>query len=264
MTRFALAAGLPREITVIMLVVTILGCFLMVTSVASSQDEPDASSLWERRLSQLELKLQNFSDVQNSILSQQSSLLESWASQFNQMLTLQTKHQQRIIKSCDEATTSGRYRLELPDSSVKPVVCDMKELDGGWLVIQRRFSGAVSFNRSWAEYRDGFGSVGKSGEFWLGLEPVHQLTAGGGYELLVKLEYEFDEGYARYQRFELAGEGEGYEMLALDEYHGNMGNQMQFTKNIKFSTYDRNYDERATNCPQVYGCGWWFNGCRYA
>ncbi|KAL1404772.1 hypothetical protein pipiens_005229 [Culex pipiens pipiens] len=242
-----------------MLVVPILGSFLLVTSVASSQDEPDTLQ-WERRLTQLELKLQNVSEVQNSILIQQNSLLESLASQFNQMLTLQTKHQQRIIKSCDEATTSGRYRLELPDSSIKPVVCDMKELDGGWLVIQHRFSGAVSFNRSWAEYRDGFGPVGKSDEFWLGLETVHQLTRGGDYELLVELEHNDSEGFARYQKFELAGEDEGYKMVAVDEHHGNMGDQLQFSKNNKFSTYDRINDETAGNSPQVYGCGWWFSG----
>ena len=41
-------------------------------------------------------------------------------------------------------------------------------------VAQRRYDGSVNFNRSWADYKDGFGSM--DGEFWLGNEILHKLT----------------------------------------------------------------------------------------
>ncbi|XP_071796301.1 uncharacterized protein [Asterias amurensis] len=53
------------------------------------------------------------------------------------------------------------------------VFCDMKK-HTGWIVVQRRYNGSVNFNRSWAEFKDGFGST--DGEFWLGNEILHKLT----------------------------------------------------------------------------------------
>ncbi|XP_071796274.1 uncharacterized protein [Asterias amurensis] len=57
------------------------------------------------------------------------------------------------------------------------VLCDMTN-HTGWIVVQRRYNGSVSFNRSWAEYKKGFGSM--DGEFWLGNEILHELTDAEG------------------------------------------------------------------------------------
>ena len=43
-------------------------------------------------------------------------------------------------------------------------------------VIQRRSSGDLKFTRGWDEYRDGFGDLSSTGEFWLGNEKVRKLT----------------------------------------------------------------------------------------
>ncbi|XP_071796300.1 uncharacterized protein [Asterias amurensis] len=53
------------------------------------------------------------------------------------------------------------------------VFCDMTKRTG-WIVVQRRYDGSVNFNRSWADYKDGFGSM--DGEFWLGNDVLHNLT----------------------------------------------------------------------------------------
>ncbi|ESO01653.1 hypothetical protein HELRODRAFT_140925, partial [Helobdella robusta] len=51
----------------------------------------------------------------------------------------------------------------------------------GWLVIQQRIDGSLSFNKSWASYKSGFGIYYRN--FWLGLEKMHQLTASADYRL---------------------------------------------------------------------------------
>ncbi|GFR63755.1 ficolin 1 [Elysia marginata] len=53
----------------------------------------------------------------------------------------------------------------LNDATInKCILCDTKSDGWGWIVIQRRFDGEVNFNRSWAAYREGFGSP--ESEFW--------------------------------------------------------------------------------------------------
>ena len=46
----------------------------------------------------------------------------------------------------------------------------------GWIVIQRRFSNGLNFDRTWQEYKDGFGDL--NSEFWMGLEKLHMITNG--------------------------------------------------------------------------------------
>ncbi|XP_071795614.1 uncharacterized protein [Asterias amurensis] len=62
------------------------------------------------------------------------------------------------------------------DEGIK-VFCDLTK-HTGWIVFQRRVNGSVNFNRSWAEYKKGFGSM--DGEFWLGNEILHKLTDAEG------------------------------------------------------------------------------------
>ena len=46
-------------------------------------------------------------------------------------------------------------------------------------MVQQRYDGSVNFNRSWADYKEGFGSL--NGEFWLGNEVLHKLTDEGNW-----------------------------------------------------------------------------------
>src|SRR6218665_1157271 len=48
-----------------------------------------------------------------------------------------------------------------------------------WIVFLCRFDGSVEFNRTCADYRNGFGNV--TGEYWLGLEKLTQMTNNGQY-----------------------------------------------------------------------------------
>ena len=53
-------------------------------------------------------------------------------------------------------------------------------------VIQRREDGSVNFNRSWYDYKRGFGYIG--GEFWLGNDILHDITNQKSYQLQIEVE----------------------------------------------------------------------------
>lgn len=71
---------------------------------------------------------------------------------------------------------------------------------GGWTVIQRRLDGSVSFDRSWRDYRDGFGDL--HSEFWLGNDHIHELSSQGEYSLRIHLQdWSNKHKHALYQSF---------------------------------------------------------------
>jgi len=57
-----------------------------------------------------------------------------------------------------------------------------------WIVMMNRFDGSVNFNRSWAEYKLGFGDI-RTSEFWIGNENIHLYTTqpGATYRLRVEV-----------------------------------------------------------------------------
>jgi len=54
--------------------------------------------------------------------------------------------------------------------------------------MQRKVTGgAVSFNKNWAEYRDGFGSAAGNDNYWLGLDKVYRLMRMGSVRLRIEV-----------------------------------------------------------------------------
>ncbi|TMS18887.1 Angiopoietin-1 [Larimichthys crocea] len=121
------------------------------------------------------------------------------------------------------------------------VYCDMDTAGGGWTVFQRRFNGSVDFQRSWREYKMGFGDV--LGEHWLGNEALHLMTSQGQYSLRVELnDWEGNSAYSHYDRFTLANERQQYR-LYLRGYSGTAGKQSSLsTHGTGFSTRDQDND----------------------
>lgn len=143
------------------------------------------------------------------------------------------------------------------------VYCDMTTAGGGWTVIQRRAPIDVheNFNRPWGDYRTGFGDLYQ--EFWLGLEPLHQLTYSGPYELRIDMvDYEFGPKYAHYNMVSVGPESDGYR-LRVSNYLGNAGDALSmFHSGRRFSTLDRDQDvSRNKSCAQEKEAGWWFHAC---
>ena len=131
-------------------------------------------------------------------------------------------------KSCaqllrDGFTASGVYTINPDGGKPMQVLCDMTTDGGGWTVFQRRLDGSVNFHLGWASYKRGFGKL--NGEFWLGNDNLHRLTAAN-VTLRVDLE-DFDGNitYAEYTTFKVANESEEYRIL-IGGYSGTAGNSM--------------------------------------
>ncbi|XP_050092662.1 fibrinogen beta chain-like [Anopheles aquasalis] len=166
--------------------------------------------------------------------------------------------------SCKEVTSnvSGVHFIHVDNNSDPfQVYCEMEKHGGGWLVVQHRFNGSVDFYRTWDEYREGFGDL--NGEFWLGLEKMHQITASRNHELMVEIrDFSGDYGYARYNGFQIGSESEAYKLKTLGDYSGTAGDSMTETnKGMKFSTKDRDNDESRYSCAQDRQGAWWYEHC---
>ncbi|XP_035697220.1 angiopoietin-4-like isoform X2 [Branchiostoma floridae] len=159
-------------------------------------------------------------------------------------------------------TTSGVYTLGSLPSGVQ-AYCDMDTAGGGWTVIQRRQDGSVPFNRTWEEYKLGFGN--KSGEYWLGNENIHLLTNQKDYVLRIDLQdWEEKQTFAEYSTFRVSGESDGYR-LHISGYSGTAGDSMAHNNGRRFSTVDRDNDVSSSHCSQQYGQGgWWFRACSWS
>uniref|UniRef100_A0A3Q2DV65 Fibrinogen like 2 n=1 Tax=Cyprinodon variegatus TaxID=28743 RepID=A0A3Q2DV65_CYPVA len=179
------------------------------------------------------------------------------------------------IRDCSDHMLRGRSRsgvyMVTPDlrSSSFQVYCDMELDGGGWTLLQRRQDGRVSFNRTWVEYRAGFGVL-DGGDFWLGNNKIHPLTRDRDMELRVELEdFQGVTGHAQYEYFRVASERLRYR-LTVGGYSGTAGDALRFSKtydhnNRAFTTPDRDNDRYPSgNCGAYYSSGWWFDACMAA
>ncbi|XP_025113642.1 tenascin-like isoform X2 [Pomacea canaliculata] len=164
-------------------------------------------------------------------------------------------------KKCDGANScvdwlakgakSGIYTIQLPDTyERRSVWCDMDTAGGGWLVIYRRRDNSVDFNRSWTEYVNGFGNI--SGDYWLGLLAIYDLTWNGMRLRVDMLDFFGTQRWAEYRIFGVHGP-EGDYKLRVRDYSGTAGDGLTASRGHPFQTYDRN----------TYGCvtsskgAWW-------
>ncbi|KAH3791726.1 hypothetical protein DPMN_145215 [Dreissena polymorpha] len=176
------------------------------------------------------------------------------------LIQLQRHHPQ----SCDFVEKSGTYKI-YPSSHPNGIMvyCYKESANKGWIVIQRRADGSVNFNRTWADYKAGFGDL--SGEFWLGNENIYQLTKNEPRELRIDMEaFNGTKRYALYSKFSISSESEKFK-LHVDGYSGDAGDDL--TKPTRthngqsFSTVDADNDISSACCVCSYGGGWWYNNC---
>ncbi|KAF3834105.1 hypothetical protein F7725_025309 [Dissostichus mawsoni] len=187
---------------------------------------------------------------------------------------------------------NGVYTIQINPQETKKVYCNMETAGGGWTVIQRREDGSVDFQRTWKEYKMGFGSL--SAEHWLGNEYVYQLTRQRQYALRVELtdwETDGNQAFSLYDRFQI---GTCYVSLLslllalltpahssppdvfscpdslllpsfrlfLKSHSGTAGRQSSLViHGADFSTKDMDNDNCMCKCALMLTGGWWFDAC---
>ena len=174
-------------------------------------------------------------------------------------------------KNCEEffkagCNISGVYNVKPDHMEAFEVFCEMKDGEV-WTVIQRRNDGSVDFFRGWKDYQKGFGNL--SGEFWLGNDKIHRLTASVNTSLHVELEdWDQNKAYAKYGHFNVADLKSNYR-LSVGSYSGTAGDSLARTNSklynhngMSFTTRDRDNDKyQGINCAQYEKGAWWYNAC---
>ena len=173
-----------------------------------------------------------------------------------------------IPRDCKEVyqrgcTQDGVYTIDPHCPNQKPfqVYCNNQ-----YTVFQRRMDGSENFNRGWADYVSGFGSVW--GEQWLGLEKIHCLTTRTARtEMRIDMaDFRGDKKYAYYNFFMIGNAASKYK-LQVAGYKGTAGDSIISSYNINgmaFSTPDSDNDLSSSNCAQLRKGGWWYKTCTHS
>nr|XP_019959293.1 PREDICTED: angiopoietin-1 isoform X1 [Paralichthys olivaceus] len=155
---------------------------------------------------------------------------------------------------------NGIYTIQINAQETRKVYCNMETAGGGWTVIQRREDGSMDFQRTWKEYKMGFGSL--SAEHWLGNEYVYQLTSQRQYALRVELtDWDGHQAFSLYDRFQIGSEKQNYRLF-LKSHSGTAGRQSSLViHGADFSTKDMDNDNCLCKCALMLTGGWWFDAC---
>ena len=132
------------------------------------------------------------------------------------------------------------------------------------MLIQQNVDGSNFFDRSWAEFKVGFGDT--SGNYWLGNDLISQLSLTGNYKLRFDLQKNGtnDWYWAEYTTFTVLDEASNYR-LQVAGYSGNTGyDAFGYSNWMLFTTYDRDNDRRSSeNCAVRNQGGFWYRNCAY-
>ena len=120
----------------------------------------------------------------------------------------------------------------------------------------------MAFNRSWSEFRSGFGCV--TDDYWMGNEALSQMTSSGKCRMKFIFQSPANRWYVMEYNVSIANESLGYAMTISSTFVGNSTNPLNSHNGKMFSTWDRDNDVCPTcNCAAIYGAGWWFSASAY-
>ncbi|XP_014681318.1 PREDICTED: angiopoietin-related protein 2-like [Priapulus caudatus] len=184
--------------------------------------------------------------------------------------TLSTINSVKVLKNPDYHRVDGKFQdcAELykhnytepgiyviyPQNYRTKVQCQ-----NGFTIVQQRIKGKVNFQVGWKSYRNGFGSP--SGDFWAGLQTIHNLVGAGNTKLLITLQdWNGFTGFALYNYFSIGPESDRYR-LSVAGFSGSVTDDFSYHNGMIFATWDKSdYNGCAIN----QRAGWWYNYCAYA
>ena len=143
-------------------------------------------------------------------------------------------------------------------SRFAPRLCLHNTLAGSTIVMLRRnTSPSVSFNRSWREYENGFGTYNNH---WLGLKHLHRLTSRSK-QIVGVLCFDANGNWHSWK----------YDSFFVDNassfYKLHLGARKMSTDILKssreqpFYTYDSDNPTAERLCGERFRSGWWFGRC---
>ncbi|XP_071533618.1 ryncolin-1-like isoform X2 [Panulirus ornatus] len=158
----------------------------------------------------------------------------------------------------------GVYTIKPPKHQPKQVRCELSRGSVGWTVIVSRSNGRERFNRTYREYREGFGNP--ADEYWIGNDILYRLTNWRPHLLRAVMEdFNGQKTWVEYNVFRVAGPEEDYRLTVEDfEADSAAGDGLRIHNGMKFSTYDKDDDtNKDGNCAQLFGGGggWWYSNC---
>jgi len=137
----------------------------------------------------------------------------------------------------------------------------------GKITFINREDGSVNFTRNWQDYKSGFGDP--DGEFWLGLDCLHNITNAKTYGLVVDFSDFRGRSYqSRYRRFRIEPESANYRLRVRGYDISSSGgddltaHRFKSSNNKHFTTFDRDNDRKQyDNCyNDIHKGGWWYGG----
>ncbi|ESP00161.1 hypothetical protein LOTGIDRAFT_173396 [Lottia gigantea] len=183
-------------------------------------------------------------------------------------------HCENIVKDCTHASeipemndNAIKLMFVQPTLATKPFQIYCRTAPKPLVLVSLRMYSSVCcnlFNKSWAEYRDGFGSL-LSG-YWLGLQKLYLLVnePGRNASFQVVVRNSLLTCVNLYSELRITDEDDGFRISLgrlsnvtdMSSCQEGMRQTNLEAEGQPFSTYDR-YNG-SYNCPEVMQSGWWF------
>ena len=131
----------------------------------------------------------------------------------------------------------------------------------GYTVLFRKLARVTKmFNRSWDEYKNGFGNL--TDNYWMGLENMYQITNRKSYYLFIELGTNNSFSNITHRNFYIYNENNYYKLNLGTKISGALYDNSFGHNGLYFKTFDQDHDVRNnSNCAVVTKGGWWFSNC---
>ncbi|KAM9380834.1 LOW QUALITY PROTEIN: fibrinogen-like protein 1-like protein [Phaethornis superciliosus] len=178
-------------------------------------------------------------------------------------------------RDCSEIfqhSKNSRDGLYIIQPKEDPIVVYGNMHDGGWTVILHiTADSTVAFDRSWQDYKYGFGSVHDN--HWLENEYMHQLNSSSVLGVkFANLDAETKQGQSKpflieNEECQYQTKVSLYKGKATDDH--TLDTAAYLRDNQKFTTKDTDNDNNFQNCATlehsgIPGGGWWYHACARA